>query len=93
MGRGDEKDVMTFLSMIDCQSDVVNVCGGGKGPDSYLVKMIYSFLDFDGRSRVCISSDQENAATAVAVQVKQFRTEETFIEASPRYSSASLGKV
>ena len=93
MGRSDEKDLLTFLNCIDCQSGGVLACGEGKSPDSYSVKAVCVFIDFCGRKRVCLRTDRENAATAVADQVKLFRAEETLVESSPRYSSVSLGKV
>ena len=89
--RKSDSELMTVLNFLDCGSGCTFACAVDFGPGDFLVTVICKGLKFGGRKRFVLRTGREHAVSAVSTAVCQARTEETILENSPKYSSASMG--
>ena len=92
VNRKGDADLLTVQNFVDVGSGAICCCVADKGPNLFQVQVVSAFLDWTGRTEILLRTDSENAATAMAKAIKIYRVnEQTQLEASPRYSSSSLG--
>ena len=93
MNRKGDTELLTVLNFLDCESGCMFSCAVDKGPGDYPVSVVCKGLQFCGRKRIVMRTDNENAITALSKAVCEGRTDETALESGPKYSSASMGAI
>ena len=93
-GMKGTDDVMTLLVCLDFESTAIESANVlEKGTVEYGIKVLVQALQYWGRKRVVMSSDQENAITALARAAAAEREDETVIQVGPRRDSKSKGPI
>ncbi|CAK0792935.1 unnamed protein product [Prorocentrum cordatum] len=93
-GMKGTDDVMTLLVCLDFDSSAIESANVmEKGAVDYGVKVLVQSLQYWGRKRVVVSSDQENAITALARAAAAARDEETVLQVGPGLDSRPKGPV
>eukprot|EP00971_Amphidinium_carterae_P097227 1924125-Amphidinium_carterae.1 len=90
--EGDDAGVS--LVALDCETGMMRATAlASKSVDKYTIEFLTGFIKSVFVGRVCLRSDNEASAVALAEAVKQRMPEQVTTETTPRYSSGSLGSV
>ena len=89
----DLQHAKTVLNCLDFQSGAVFSAVVVKGGDAYALAVALEAIKFTGRTRLIITSDQENAVKNLVDMIRDSRTHETILINTPKGSSASAGGI
>ena len=91
--KDDEKQVVSCLVMLDCESGAMAAAAVPKSVTRFTVDFVEGVIDNWGRTDIILITDQENAIELLAKEVQRQRKNRTIVRASPRYSPQIKGAV